>query len=319
MPTNTTLSRKSNLQRPSSNSATIIIYVLLTHAANEIRLWRYHGGGYICAINLRPIGDEARRYGLLRHLGLNSNTLLKYGFIVPGLSDTLKESGALDDAVKNVNAIIHTTSPVHLSADEPSEQIDLAVGGVDGILKSAMKNGSDSLKRVVISSSCAVILSFSTTPVAVSEADWNELSIKECEEKGRKAANLTLAENAACAFYEKHKSEIKWDISIINPAWVFGPSWRPVIHEVMTVGSLNPSSRLWCNAVVKEDFEGFSSLTTPGHGWTDVRDVATAHVCTMEEVPSAGGERIIRAIIGRWKKRPEISWQIMSVGAGRFK
>ncbi|KAK0464594.1 D-lactaldehyde dehydrogenase [Desarmillaria tabescens] len=210
-------------------------------------------------------------------------------------------SDAFDEAVKDVHAIIHTASPVHLSADDPSEQIEPAVGSVEGILKSALKNGSDSLKRIVITSSCAAIISFSATQVTISEAVWNESSIKECEEKGRNADNLakysaskTLAEKAAWTFYEKHKSEIKWDISIINPPWVFGP----VVHEVTTVDSLNPSNKFWYNAIVKEDFDGFSPLTTPGHGWIDVRDVATAHVRAME-VPSAGGERIIVSA-GSW-------------------
>ncbi|KAG7443070.1 D-lactaldehyde dehydrogenase [Guyanagaster necrorhizus] len=213
----------------------------------------------------------------------------------------ISKRGAFDDAVKGVDAIIHTASPVHLSADEPSELIDPAVGGVKGILKSALKNGSDSLKRIVMSSSSAAIVAFSTAPVTVSEADWNEPPIKECEEKGRDASSLakysaskTLAEKAAWAFYEKHKPEIKWDISVINPPWVIGPA----IHEVTTVDSLNASSKHWYDAIVREDFGGFSPLTTPGHGWADVRDVAMAHVRAME-VPSAGGERIIISV-GSW-------------------
>ena len=27
---------------------------------------------------------------------------------------------------------------------------------------------------------------------------------------------------AAWAFYEKHKSEVEWDITVLNPPWVFG-------------------------------------------------------------------------------------------------
>ncbi|KAK0187889.1 D-lactaldehyde dehydrogenase [Armillaria mellea] len=213
----------------------------------------------------------------------------------------ISESGAFDDAVRGVDAIIHTASPVHLSADDPSELIDPACW-------SALKNGSASF----ITSSCAAIIAFSPTPVTISEADWNEAPVKECEEKGRDASSLakysaskTLAEKgtslpwlsiqtSAWAFYEKHKPEIKWDISTINPPWVFGP----VIHEVTTVDSLNSSTRFWYNAIVKEDFDGYSPLTTPGHGWVDVRDVAAAHVGAMQ-VPSAGGERIIVSA-GSW-------------------
>ncbi|KAK0221934.1 D-lactaldehyde dehydrogenase [Armillaria fumosa] len=187
------------------------------------------------------------------------------------------ERGTFDDADKDVEAIIHTASPVHLSADDPS--------GVEGTLKSALKKGSKSLKCIVITSSCAAIIGFSPTLVTISEAVWNEGPVKECEEKGRDASSLakysaskTLAERAAWAFYEKHKPEIKWDISTINPHWIFGP----VIHEVTAVDNLNSSTRFWYNAIVKEDFDGYSPLTTPGHGWVDARDVTMAHIRAMQ-------------------------------------
>ena len=49
---------------------------------------------------------------------------------------------------------------------------------------------------------------------------------------------------------------------------------------------------MWYDAVVNGDFGGGSPLTTPGQAWTDVRDVAEAHVLSLE-VPGAGGERIM--------------------------
>lgn len=99
---------------------------------------------------------------------------------------------------------------------------------------------------------------------------------------------------------------MEWDFAVINPPWVFGVSHhtpfsndpkiyiasQPVIHEVTTVDTLNSSSRFWYNAIVKGDFAGTSPLTSPSHGWTDVRDVAEAHVRALE-VPAAGGERIM--------------------------
>jgi hypothetical protein len=111
---------------------------------------------------------------------------------------------------------------------------------------------------------------------------------------------------AAWEFYEKHKSEVDWDLSVLNPSWVFGVSrnvvclafeWgfnlvsQPVIHNVSTVDDLGVSCRAWYDAVVKGDFGG-SPLTIPGHGWVDVRDVAEAHVRALQ-IPAAGGERII--------------------------
>ncbi|KAK0487355.1 D-lactaldehyde dehydrogenase [Armillaria novae-zelandiae] len=269
--------------------------VLVTGANGFVGTWIVGGllkGGYSVRATVRNEGRGNHLLDIYKSHG-NKLKLVAVGDI--------SQSGALDDAVKGVDAIIHTASPVHLSADDPSELIDPAVKGVEGVLKSALKNSGDSLKRIVITSSCAAIIAFSPTPVTISEAVWNEGLVKECEEKGRDASSLakysaskTLAEKAAWAFYEKHKPEIKWDISTINPPWIFGP----VIHEVTTVDSLNSSARFWYTAIVNEDFDGCSPLTTPGHGWVDVRDVATAHIRALE-VPNAGGEKIIVSA-GSW-------------------
>ena len=59
-------------------------------------------------------------------------------------------------------------------------------------------------------------------------------------------ASKSLAERAAWDFYNKHKSEVAWDVSVMNPPFVFGP----VLHEVDTPENLNESSKLWWNAIV---------------------------------------------------------------------
>ncbi|RDB23611.1 hypothetical protein Hypma_009300 [Hypsizygus marmoreus] len=200
---------------------------------------------------------------------------------------------AFDEAVKGVDGIIHTASPVGLYADEPSEMIDPAVKGVVGILQSAQKHAGHQLARIVITSSCAAISHFSTVPITLSEADWNDGPVKECEEKGRNADNLSKYAAskvlAAWEFVDKHKSEITWDIAVINPPWVFGP----VKHDVASFETLPPSNQYFYNAVIKGDIlGGFPAITTPGHGFVDVRDVAYAHIRALE-APAAGGERII--------------------------
>ena len=124
--------------------------------------------------------------------------------------------------------------------------------GTTGILRSALKH-APSVKRIVVTSSCAAVLTPSTEPRVFSEEDWNEASIAEVKEKGRAAgapakyrASKTLAERAAWEFYEKHKGEVGWDLVVLNPPFVFGP----VIHEVDKPENLNESVKLWWNAVV---------------------------------------------------------------------
>ena len=103
------------------------------------------------------------------------------------------------------------------------------------------------VQRIVITSSCAAVLTLALSkPTVFSEQDWNLSSIKDVQEKGNKIAlssayraSKTLAEkgeffgmsclsvslhvsckSAAWEFYEQHKSEIKWDLAVINPPLV---------------------------------------------------------------------------------------------------
>ncbi|KAJ7820077.1 NAD(P)-binding protein [Mycena olivaceomarginata] len=176
-------------------------------------------------------------------------TFASYGdkfelIVVPDIT----QEGAFDEAVKGV--------------DEPDELIRPAIHGTVGILQSALKHGT-SVKRVVVTSSCAAVLQ----------------APKEVAELGRAApaitkyrASKTLAERgvfsnitppASClGLFEKHKNEIGW-----------GPR-RP-----------QPSIRIW----------GMNRPPRPAHTgscWIDVRDLGRAHVLALLKA-QAGGERII--------------------------
>ncbi|KAJ7016547.1 hypothetical protein C8F04DRAFT_1160741 [Mycena alexandri] len=204
--------------------------------------------------------------------------------IVP---DITKE-GAFDEAVKGVDAIEHTASPYHFQADDPAELIEPAVKGTVGILESARKYGK-SIKRVVVTSSTAAVLNVAPTPQILDESNWNDQAVEEVTEKGRAAsaaakyrASKMLAERAAWDFVKKYKDEISWDLSVMNPPLVLGPT----IHEVASADALNTSARMLHDALAKA--EGL----TGGGCWIDVRDLALAHVRALQK-EEAGGERII--------------------------
>ncbi|KAL4259845.1 NAD(P)-binding domain superfamily protein [Pleurotus pulmonarius] len=212
--------------------------------------------------------------------------------------EDISKEGAFDEAVEDVDAIAHVASPFHFKADDPQDIIGPAVNGTLGVLKSALRN-NPTLKRVVITSSCATVLETLPEPKVFSELDWNEQCLKQVEEKGKAASNgakyqasKTLAERAAWEFYEKHKSEISWDVVVLNPPYVFGP----VIHEVPSRGSLNQSSSDLLDALIAPSTSASAmsteTLTTDGSCWIDVRDLAEAHTKALE-TPDAGGERII--------------------------
>ncbi|KAG5351252.1 hypothetical protein C0989_007228 [Termitomyces sp. Mn162] len=192
----------------------------------------------------------------------------KFEFIIV---EDIAKSGAFDEAVK--------------------ELLEPAVNGTVGILKSALAYGQE-VKRVVVISSVAAVSDFSVYKL-LNEDDWNEPSVIEIKEKGADAAGYvkyyaskTAAERAAWQFYEDNKTGISWDLSVLNPSYVFGPP----VHELKSSDALGTSLRLWYDVVVvggqTEDF-----LKT-GLAFIDVRDVAEAHVLALEN-EAAGGERII--------------------------
>ncbi|KAF5376911.1 hypothetical protein D9615_007319 [Tricholomella constricta] len=197
-----------------------------------------------------------------------------------------------DEAVKGVDAIAHTASPFYLNAASLDELIGPAVDGTVGLLKSAVKSGQN-VKRIVVTSSCASVLEVGVDKV-FSELDWNELAVREVREQGDNApgpskyrASKTLAEKAAWEFYEKSRSDIKWDLSVLNPPFVFGPA----IHDVNSPDALNTSARQWYETVLV-DGKSKDFLTKQGSAYIDVRDVAETHVLALEK-EAAGGERII--------------------------
>ncbi|CAA7267197.1 unnamed protein product [Cyclocybe aegerita] len=205
------------------------------------------------------------------------------------------EDDAFDEVIKDVDAIAHMASPVHSKPSDPDEILKPAVRGTIGILKSALKNASR-VRRIVVTSSTATIITPDLTAARVfSEEDWNEACPKEVKELGAKArgvsiyrASKVLAERAAWDFYKQHKSQIQWDLTVINPPFVFGPP----IHDVRSPKSLNLSLLAWYQRLVSESPEEKDELSHWSCGWVDVRDTALAHVMALEK-EAAGGERIM--------------------------
>ncbi|KZT58723.1 NAD(P)-binding protein [Calocera cornea HHB12733] len=204
--------------------------------------------------------------------------------------DDITKDGAFDEAVKGVQAVLHTASPVVFDVKHPDELIKPAVHGTLSVLNSIAKFGTE-VKRVVVTSSCAAILEPHDEGYIFSEKDWNDFSIKETEEKQEKAAPIhqyrtskTLAERSAWDFVKG--KDFQWDLVTILPPFVFGP----LLQETATKDSLNFSTNLIYQAVVNP--KTGDELYAYAGNWVDVRDVALAHVLALQK-EAAGGERII--------------------------
>ncbi|KAJ7479138.1 hypothetical protein FB451DRAFT_1086612 [Mycena latifolia] len=203
----------------------------------------------------------------------------------------MTQEGAFDEAVKGVDAVEHTATPTNFN-DEGDAIISGAIKGTVGILQSTLKHGT-SVKRVVITSSCAAIRQASqdSEPKTLSEIDWNEQAEKEAAELGREApvwtkyrASKTLAERAAWEFVEKHQSEIGWDLVVLNPPAVFGPH----IHDAPTPDALRTTARRFHTMLTQPQPPAALIVGS----WVDVRDLGRAHALALLKA-EAGGERII--------------------------
>ncbi|KAG0661671.1 methylglyoxal reductase (NADPH-dependent) gre2 [Rhodotorula mucilaginosa] len=214
----------------------------------------------------------------------------KFEFVIV---EDVEAAGAFDEAIKGVDAFLHTASPFHFNVTDPHKDlINPAVQGTLNALKSAASEPK--VKRVVITASFACIMEPKEPGTYVfTEKDWNEHSLKQVEEKGKDVdggqayrASKTYAERAAWKWVESEKPA--FDITTIQPPLIFGP----VIHQVPSPDKLNTSVNNFYQFLVgkksAEDAQaGFGSFV-------DVRDVAKIHVESLLN-DKAGNERFLVA------------------------
>ncbi|KAL8948740.1 MAG: hypothetical protein Q9222_005093, partial [Ikaeria aurantiellina] len=206
--------------------------------------------------------------------------------IVPDIA----QEGAFDEAVKSnppFEWVLHTASPFHFNVtDTKKDLLDPAIIGTTGILK-AIKQYAPSVKRVIITSSFAAVFSpkVGNRPgYTYSEKDWNPITEEEAiqDPPSGYRASKTFAEKAAWEFIDKEKPN--FTISTMNPPMVFGP-----IHpKLQTLDTLNTS-----NQRIRDMMLGKMQDEIPPSGvfvWTDVRDLALAHIRAAER-PKAAGKR----------------------------
>ncbi|KAI0602331.1 NAD dependent epimerase/dehydratase [Biscogniauxia sp. FL1348] len=206
--------------------------------------------------------------------------------IVPDIA----QPGAFDEVAKTpgLDYVQHTASPFHYNwSDAKTELLDPAIKGTTSILE-AVKKYAPTVKRIVITSSFASILSTEAlqNPKKVfSEADWNPDTYEDGL-NGTKAiayrVSKTVAERTGWDFVEREKPN--FDLATICPPLVFGP----VVHHLNSLSAINTSNERFVQLI-----QGKWKSEIPPTGvylWVDVRDVALAHVNAMER-PEAGGKR----------------------------
>ncbi|WMN07207.1 NAD-dependent epimerase/dehydratase family protein [Marivirga arenosa] len=194
----------------------------------------------------------------------------------------LLEDGSYAEAMKGCELVYHTASPFTSKFKNPQKDlIDPAVKGTENVLEQA--NKTESVKRVVVTSSCAAIytdaIDCKKAPNGVLTEDvWNTTASIHHQPY---SYSKVLAEKKA---WEINEQQDQWDLVTINPSLVLGPALNA---QSITSESYN---------ILKQIGDGTLKQGVPnvGIGLVDVRDVADAHYQAGFK-PKASGRYITSA------------------------
>lgn len=178
-------------------------------------------------------------------------------------ADLLKP-GSYKEAMQGCELVYHTASPFTTTVKDPvKELIEPAVNGTENVLNTAKE--VDSVKRVVVTSSCVAIYTDAIDTVnapggKLTEDMWNTTASVDYQPY---SYSKTLAEKKA---WEITESQDQWDLVTVNMSLVLGPP----------LNSKNASESM---SLMKMLGGGDMKMGAPkmGIGVVDVRDVADAH------------------------------------------
>lgn len=195
-------------------------------------------------------------------------------------SDLLEE-GSYDEAMSGCEVVYHTASPFSLQVnDAQKDLIDPALKGTRNVLESA--NRTESVKRVVVTSSCAAIYGDAKDVLSMpnhqlKEDLWNTTSSLEHQPY---SYSKTVAEREAWKIAE---AQDRWRLVTINPSFVIGPG-------------INPHGTSESFEIMKQIGKGDFKMGAPAFniGCVDVRDLAVAHY-NAGTMPDAEGRHITSA------------------------
>jgi len=221
-----------------------------------------------------PENDD--KVGHLKNLAANSTGTLNLF-----KADLLKR-GSYEKAMEGCEVVFHAASPFVIAVKDPQKElVDPAKLGTRNVLESV--NRTPSVKRVVLTSSCAAIYNDATdcqkAPNGeLTEEIWNTGSSLDYNAY---SYSKTLAEKEAWSIA---KNQDRWDLITINPSFVLGP---PLSMKNKASESFNFLKQLG-------DGTFKSGIPAIGLGMVDVRDVAQAHYSAAFN-PSAKGRYIASA------------------------
>jgi len=250
-------------------------------AIHIIDLLLEHGHSVVTSVRSQQKGEN-----ILKH---HPNTpKSKLDFVIV---EDIAKADAFDEAIKSdppFEVVLHTSSPFHFNAkDIKKDLLDPAIIGTTGILK-AIKESAPTVKRVVITSSFAAIINpgqGSWPSHTYSEKDWNPITAEEAianPQVGYRGSK-TLAEKAAWDFVEQEKPS--FTLSTLCPPLVLGPIVPYLQNDIENLNTSNQRIAAILTGKAKNEVPPTGTFI-----WTDVRELALAHV-KAAELEDAGGKR----------------------------
>jgi nucleoside-diphosphate-sugar epimerase len=189
-------------------------------------------------------------------------------------ADLLKE-GSFENAMKGCELVIHMASPFKINVkDAQKELLDPALKGTRNLLKQV--NETATVKRVVLTSSVVAIYGDAadikeTKKGIFTEADWNTTSSLKHQPY---SYSKTLAEKEA---WQLQKQQNRWDLVVINPSFVMGPSLS---------NRTDGESTDFMIQLLSGSFKAGAPYLS--FGFVDVRDVAAAHILAGTKETASG-------------------------------
>lgn len=191
----------------------------------------------------------------------------------------LLEPGSYAEAMTGCGVVFHTASPFTSDFKDPQKElVDPALNGTRNVLEQA--NRTESVRRVVLTSSCAAIycdaIDCAAAPGGVLTEDvWNTTASLDYQPY---SYSKTVAEREA---WEIAGGQSRWSLVVVNPSLVMGPA----------IGG-KPTSESF--SIMTQAGKGNLRIGAPrlGFGVVDVRDVAEAHLAAAY-VDNAAGRHIV--------------------------
>ena len=166
--------------------------------------------GHDVHATVRDLGNDAKR----SHLDALKE---QYSGRLKMFEANLLEPGSLDAALEGCDALIHTAAAVKLAAPDPQKQIiDVAVQGTRNVLDSVAR--VPSVKRIVMTSSIAAVMSYDQQDKTYTEDDWCTSDDLRLDPYGM---GKTQSERLLWEFADKHTDRVQ--AVAINPSVVIGP------------------------------------------------------------------------------------------------